>query len=674
MSEPQEAQRKSRRRSVWQTLAIYLAGAFFALEVVQNVVEAGNLPEWLPGMALILLIIGFPVVLTTAFLQSGQHGVPTQEPRQDAEPGAAQPTQVPVAHSLFTWRNAVLGGVGAFALWGVLAAVLMATGRAGGGRSPDEEPLRASIAVLPFASTRTDEQSESFTLGIHDDLLTQLSKVGSLRVISRTSVMEYRETTKNIREIGEELGVGTVLEGSIQRSGDRIHINAQLIDAATDEHLWADTYDRTLSVENVFHIQRELAEAIANELHTTLTPAEAASIDAAPTEDLEAYEYYLQGNVYFSRGPRSDDFEIAVDMYERAAELDPGFALAYARLALTHGFLFQLQGRDPESLAASKEAAERAVALDPDLPEGHLAMGEYYYWGPRDFERAIAEYDQARAAGLNTYDLHHALGAVRRRRGDFDGSIESFKEAIRLEPRSAHIHEDLGSTYQAVGRFAEAEVELTRAVSMAPDQYGSYWWLINTVLARDGETRRARDIIQATGQAVDGELVWPIVWFDFLDRDWQAVVDRTEGWDSYDRADALSALERHAEARAIWESNRAEGEEIVGEYPEYVDTDLDLATAYAVLGQPGAAHAEVARVRALVEGDAMDGPATTFSEVFVYARLGEVDMAFDALERLFDGLPHDTPPRYVALYPQLDVLREDPRWDPMMERYRQPPQ
>jgi TolB-like protein/Tfp pilus assembly protein PilF len=682
--------KESHRRSIWQVLAIYLAGCWVALEVVQGIVDAGNLPDWLPGLALVLLIIGFPIVLTTAFIQSSNSAedrtggeaeehfgnAPGTGEDADASRGSAQPPAANgTAQRLFTWKNAILGGMGAFALWGVVAAFLMATGRAGGFATESPEETRASIAVLPFTSTRTDEESESFTLGIHDDILTQLSKVGSFRVVSRTSVMEYRESTKNLREIGQELGVSTVLEGSIQRSGDRIHLNAQLIDAGTDEHLWADSYDRTLTVENVFHIQRELAEAIAGQLHATLTPDEAASIDAPPTESLEAYDYYLQGNVYFSRGPRSDDFRIAVEMYEKAVELDPGFALAHARLALTHGFLFQLQGRRPEELEASKEAVDRALELAPELPEGHLALGEYYYWGPRDFVRAMAEYGRARAAGLNTYDLYHALGAVQRRLGDFEGSIESFREAIRLDPRSAHIWEDLGSTYRSMGRFAEAEEALTRAVAMAPEEGGSYWWLVNTVLARDGSTTRARELVERGREGVDDGLSGQLRFLDGLDGNWQAVLDAIEDprpWNRWARAEALTFLGRDAEARVLYDSVRVAGAEFVREHPNAVDTDLELAIAHAALGDAEAAQAEIGRVVALVEGDALDRPSTTFSEIFVHTRLGDHDQAFEALDRLFQGLPHDYPPRYVALFPHLTPLQEDARWAQMMERYRQP--
>jgi TolB-like protein/Tfp pilus assembly protein PilF len=683
----------SRHRSIWQTLAIYLAGSWFALEVVQGIVEAGNLPDWLPGMALVLLIIGFPVVLTTAFLQAGSGAQGTEV---DGSAEAAEGPEIAgvavqgvhgggsgetagggpaAAHHFFTWRNAIVGGVAAFALWGVVAAVLLATGRAGGG-TVTAEPLRASIAVLPFTSTRTDEESESFTLGMHDDLLTQLSKVGSLRVTSRTSVMEYRETTKNIREIGAELGVSTVLEGSIQRSGDMIHINAQLIDAETDAHLWADTYDRTLTVENVFHIQRELAEAIAEQLHATLTPEEAASIDAPPTNNLEAYDFYLQGNVYFARGPRSDDFEIALDMYRRATELDPGFALAYARMALTHGFLYQLQGREAEDIEASRAAAERALALDPDLPEGHLAMGEYLYWGPRDFPGAIREYDRAAAAGLNTFDLHHALGAVRRRLGDFEGSLASFQEAERLEPTSSHIHEDIGSTYQAVGRFAEAEDELRRAVAMAPNEGGSNWWLVNTLLARDGTTDRAWDFIRETEGNFENGLPFFHNYLTLFDRDFDTILERTEGsgFGQDLRLVALDAVGRTEEAVPIIQAAIERMEEELAENPGNADADLELASLYARAGEREKALAEVARVRALVEGDAMDGPGTTFSEVFVYTFMNDFDLAFDALERLYEGLPHDTPPRYVALFPHVDPMQADPRWDELQTRYAQPRQ
>jgi TolB-like protein len=263
----------------------------------------------------------------------------------------------------------------------VLPAVAAAT-------RPDAIGDRRSIAVLPFTSLSADPENSYFASGIHDELLTQLSKLGDLRVISRTSVMQYAGTTKSIGQIAGELGVGVVLEGSVQRAGNRVRVQAQLIDAATDEHLWAESYDRDLT--DVFAIQRDIAQQIANALQARLTAGERAALAQAPTQSLEAYDFYLQARDYHLRANITQaNLQTAQSMYERAVALDPDFALAHAWLSRAHGQL-RWWGFDRSDARRDqqREAAERAVQLQPRLPEARMAMGMYHYWGHRDYERA----------------------------------------------------------------------------------------------------------------------------------------------------------------------------------------------------------------------------------------------------------------------------------------------
>ena len=403
-----------------------------------------------------------------------------------------------MTRQLFTWRHAMAGGVAAFALWGVVATFLLLSGPRGESSTAGAGPDRPVIAVLPFTSGGSEEDSKTLSLGLHDDLLTRLSKIKALRVISRTSMMQYQETTKDIRAIGRELGAAAILEGSVLAVGDQVRVNAQLIDASTDEHLWADNYQMAYTLKNIFDLQREIAERIAEALSATLLPDEKTELAAVPTEDLDAYNFFLRGNRYFDAGPRSDDFTVSFQMYEQAIELDPEFTDAYVRLALARSERCQNRGTcfRPENRIAILEAASRALSLAPDLPQAMVAMGYYHYAVERDFEKALDYGLRAEEDGLGDAEVHHLLGAVKRRMDDFEGSIESFAEAARLDPLSGHFLEDLGHTSLYVRLFEEAEEILRRAIALAPNERTAYGYLGDLYLSVDGtDTKRARNAV-----------------------------------------------------------------------------------------------------------------------------------------------------------------------------------
>jgi TolB-like protein len=308
--------------------------------------------------------------------------------------------------------------------------------------------------VLPFENLSGDEAADPFTNGIHDDIITHLSMVGDLKVISRMSVMEYRGRTANLREIAEELDVGTILEGGVQRAGDRVRINVQLINARTDEHLWAETFDRALTAENVFSIQSEIARSVAQALRAELSPEEERRVDARPTDNLEAYDYYtraldLPGGVY-------GDLPLKIQLLERAIELDPDFVQAHTVLSAYHIWMYHL-GRDPtpERLAQAKATAERAIDLDPAFYRAHHALGEYYYLGHRDYPRALAEFRAAAALNPNADAPIRYIGAIQRRTGEWEEALANIQRAAELNPRSVGSIEELAVTYQLLRRYED---------------------------------------------------------------------------------------------------------------------------------------------------------------------------------------------------------------------------
>jgi len=329
---------------------------------------------------------------------------------------------------------------------------------------------RTAIAVLPFQNLSADSEYAYFAGGLHDELLTQLSKVGTLSVRGRTSVRGYGATTKSIRQIAGELEVGALVEGSVQVVGGRLRVNVQLIDAATDGHLWADGYDRTL--DDAFAIQSDVAQRVVAAVGAALGSAEQKALAEAPTANPEAYLLYLQGREYFTRpGALRRNLEVAEQLYDRALALDPGFALARAALSGVHGRMHWLRyDLSPSRVARQREEAEAALTLAPGLPEAHHAMGLWHYWGRRDYGRALEEFAIALAGSPNDAQLQAHIGYINRRLGNLDEALAAFEKAIQLEPRDAQLFVDLGaSTLRIMRRYPEAVRAYDRALGLAPD-------------------------------------------------------------------------------------------------------------------------------------------------------------------------------------------------------------
>ncbi len=335
--------------------------------------------------------------------------------------------------------------------------------------APAAPHARTEIAVLPFQNLSAGGPNAYFAGGLHDELLTQLAKVAALKTISRTSVMGYAGTTKPLRQIAAELGVGSIVEGTVQVVGGRLRVNVQLIDAATDEHLWAERYDRTL--DDAFAIQSDVAQRIVAAVGAVLDHTDQGRLAAAPTANAEAYRFYLQGQTYYVRpGYLRQNAEIAQQLYQQALKLDPQFALAHAALSMTHGRMWWWR-YDPSAARAAlqRKEAEATLRLAPGLPQAHLAMGLAYYWGRRDYRRALDEFAIALKGLPNDAELWAQIGYVHRRLGHWDDVFASFAKAVRLNPRDASLYFDLGGqTYQAVHRYDLAVGAYNRALSLAP--------------------------------------------------------------------------------------------------------------------------------------------------------------------------------------------------------------
>jgi serine/threonine-protein kinase len=306
--------------------------------------------------------------------------------------------------------------------------------------APAAAPAK-SIAVLPFENLSEDKANAYFATGMQDEILTRLASIHDLKVISRTSTLKYQSHPEDLRTVGAQLGVASVLEGSVQRAGDQVHINLQLIDASDDSHLWAQSYDR--EIKDIFAVERDIAQSVADALKAQLMPAEATRVAATPTQNPAAYDFYLRGMAHFNKAYDQDvltaaEVPQAIALFEQALAADPKFALADAQLAYAHMFMyFNAADRTETRLAAAKTAVDRSLASQPDLGEAHFALAVYHYWGRREYGPALEQLRLARETLPNSADVVTIIAAVARRQNRWDEAITGFRQATLLDPRSS---------------------------------------------------------------------------------------------------------------------------------------------------------------------------------------------------------------------------------------------
>src|SRR4029450_10622957 len=328
-----------------------------------------------------------------------------------------------------------------------------------------------SIAVLPFQNLSDEKENVYFADGIQDDILTNLSKIGDMKVISRMSVMSYRDAgIRNAREIGKALGVGALLEGSVRRIGNRVRVSVQLINADNDEHIWAEDYDRDLT--DVFAIQTDLAQKIASALQAKLSPNEKERFDREPTKDPNAYLLFIQAHDYANRPDHlRDDSLKAEELFEQAIKLDPKFAAAFAGLSMEESWIYHNFEPTPARREKARLNADESLRLQPNLPEGHLALGFSYYYGDRDYERALAEFEIAKRGLPNESEAYFAIGAIQRRQGKWAQSNANLEKAATLDPKNTDVLINLCFSYMAQRDFETASKILDRVIAASPQSF-----------------------------------------------------------------------------------------------------------------------------------------------------------------------------------------------------------
>ena len=543
-----------------------------------------------------------------------------------------------------------------------------------------------SIAVLPFENLSEDKANAYFADGIQDEILTRLAKIADLKVISRTSTQHYKSAPENLPEIAKQLGVAHILEGSVQKAGNAVHINVQLIKAATDAHLWGESYDREL--QNIFGVEAEVAKAIAEQLRAKLTGQEEQIITAKPTDNAEAYDAYLRGLAYSLKTAQTPANSLGAQKYlEEAVRLDPKFAIAWALLSFTDARGYRTLNLQPTVALReeARQAAENALTLQPNLGEAVWATGYYHYSCLKDYDTAVRYFEQARSLLPNSSRIPESLAYLERRRGQWDQSESYFDEAERLDPRNVGLLTQHALSYQFLRRFPEALRKLDQILNITPDDVDTLIFKAAIYQAEGDLPRAAALLAPLHPGADDSPALEAQVYQAIMERNPGPMISRLKevvakpdpalgyfngelrfwlGW-------AQEVAGDHAAAQESWRQARSELEPFLKEQPENRQLIGDLALTNMGLGDKTAAFAFVEKGIAVVpiEKDALDGPSPIEILARVSAKMGEPDRAVAALQKLLQT-PYESPlgatvpltPALLRLDPMFDPLRNDPRF------------
>jgi len=544
-----------------------------------------------------------------------------------------------------------------------------------------------SIAVLPFENLSSDKENAYFADGIQDEILTRLAKIADLKVISRTSTQHYKSAPENLPEIARLLGVAHILEGSVQKSGDAVRVNVQLIKAANDSHLWADTFDRKLT--DIFSVESEVAKAIADQLRAKLTGQEEQVIAAKPTDNPEAYDAYLRGLAYSLKTARTPANSLGAQKYlKEAVRLDPKFAVAWALQSYMDavGYLTATLQPTVALRDEARQAAETALTLQPNLGEALLAKGFYNYACLKDYDSAVRYFEQARQFLPNSSQIPESLAYVARRRGQWDRSESYFNEAERLDPRNVNLLTQHALSYTLLRHFPEALRKVDQVLDITPDDVDTLVFKAAIAQAEGDVPLAAALLSPLHPNADDAAALETQVYQAILERrpapgilrlkEILAKPDPALGYFNGELRFWLGWAQEvagdHASAQETWRQARSQLESFLKEQPENFGLIGDLALTNMGLGDkaPALALAEHALAANPIEKDALDGPQPIEILARVAAQIGEPDRAITALQKLL-SIPYGGPlaqnvpltPALLRLDPMFDPLRGDPRFE-----------
>jgi len=653
-----------KRRKVYRVAIAYIVAGWALAQGLSQVLPVFDIPTSGIRVLIVLLLIGFPVALVLAWV----FDVTPQGIR-------ATPKAPPGTHRR---RNIFTLAAAGIVISTVVGFFLLPRATA--------HKIDKSIAVMPFQNLSDEKENAYFADGIQDDILTNLSKIGDLKVISRMSVMSYRgDGARNARAIGKTLGVATLLEGSVRRAGNRIRVSVQLIDAENDRHLWAEDYDRDLT--NVFAIQTNLARKIASALQAKLSPNENARLDRRPTADSDAYLLYVQAHDYANRPDRLRDTSLkAEELYEQAIKLDPNFALAFADLSTVESWMYHSYEPTAARRDKARLNANEALRLQPDLPEGHRALGYSYYYGDRDYQRALTEFEIAKRDLPNEADAYTAIAAIQRRQGKWTESNANFEKSVSLDPKNANVLFNFGFNYMAQRDFETADRLFDRSIAADPQSFAAHGMKSALAVAWKGDVNFAQNQLASVppGYDPDGLVTAARIWVLTLQRKFAEALQVVQQF----RGETLAYPERgpcpkaflegslylregdKEKAHAAFEQAKIVAERLVRDAPDDFGRHAQLGAVFAGLGKKEDAINEGKKaVELLPESqDAFDGPQATAALAEIYAWVGEHDEAVRLLDHLLT-VPSGLTVSTLKLDPTWDPLRKDPRFQALIDKY-----
>jgi TolB-like protein/Flp pilus assembly protein TadD len=655
------------RRKVYRVAAAYVIAAGFIIQIGSAVFPAWELPNWSFRLVVVLLLIGFPIALILAWAY-------------DITPQGIKATpEAPTTTGTHRRRNLALLGATGIIVSAAAGFFLLPPAVA--------HKVEKSIAVLPFDNLSQEKENAFFADGMQDDILTNLSKIGDLKVISRTSVMGYRGKTQNVRDIGKALGVSAILEGSVRREGNRVRVNVQLINATNDEHIWANNYDRDLT--DVFAIQTDLAHEIADALQAKLSPSEKTLLERKPTENPQAYLVFMQAHEILKRPDKfRTDVLKGVELLEEATRLDPNFATAFAQLGSIQSWIYHSYDPTLARRDKAKAATDTALRLQPDCPDGHVALGFFYYYCDSDdqhYERALKELAVAQNSLPNDSEVYMIIGSIERRQGKWADSTQHLEKAVALDPKNAWTIQNLAYNYIATRDYEHAEKVLDRGIEVAPESFALRGSKAKIAIDGRGDIDVVAKMLATVPPGFDPEglITFARINVFMLQRRFQDAINvvqtvpneliHTDGTAPVPKSllegNAYLGMKDEAKAKAAYEKALPEIEQLVREVPDDPSRHAMLGGILAFLGRKDEAIREGKRAVELKpeSKDAFDGPMYVIALAQIYAWTGEKDQALQLIQHSLDS-PNGLTIAALKLDPVWDPLRGDARFQELTSK------
>lgn len=653
-----------KRRKVVRVITVYAAVSFVILELVSIIVDPLKLPDWTLSMVIVLLVIGFLLTVVLSWIYDvTPEGIQRTRPVKPTESILNSPSSRAWKISTYISILIIISFVGIYIVSNLK-------------KSNEISKLEKSIAVLPFENWSYAEEFSHLGNAISNEIITELYKINEFRVLSYTSTRQYKQGTKSIPVIGQELGVNYIIEGVVERQDDMVNIHVQVIRAKNEDHIWANEFYGKW--EDVFRIQDEIALEVARELKAVLTENEVEQIEENPTDNPEAYNYYLRGLNYYWQTDEEQDWNIAIKMFQKAIELDPNFALAYTRLSKCHIEMYWYHyDRTDERRQESKKAIDVALRINSDLVEAQIALGIYYYAGFLDYQNALKQYNAALKLQPDNAESIYYIAAVYRRMGKWPEAEEAFERAAGLDPGNQLMAFNAAETYFLTGKYDLALQHINRAISLKPEFNRTYRQKIDILLKKDGDTREARSVLDKASMIISPSshhLIIEIkILLDMIEGNYQEALNflNTTSFEAsqpqfyyYPKqlfyAMIYDLMEDHEKADYYYDLSRNLLEAKIIEHPVDSRFYSTLGISLAGMGQKEKAISAGIKATEIMPYDkeAYRGTYRLVDLARIYCMVGEYDLAEEQLDTLLSR------PGILSA----KLLKIDPIWKPLWDQ------